>query len=329
MKNKILVTGADGFIGSHLVEALVSKGFDVRAFVYYNSRNSWGWLDLYEERLPENLEIFSGDIRDPNGVFDAMLDCKMVFHLAALIGIPFSYHSPDTYLQTNVNGALNILQAARKQNVERVIMTSTSEVYGTGQYLPIDEDHPYQAQSPYSASKIASDMLASSFFCSFDTPVVIARPFNTYGPRQSARAVIPTIITQLLSGQTELKLGDINPTRDFNYVQDTVNAFIALLECEAVIGQTFNFASGEDYSILDVANILIKIINPRAKVVLDQQRVRPKNSEVQRLLGDSQKMRSLTGWQSNVRLEDGLKQTVEWFRNKKNLSAYKAKEYNV
>ena len=263
--------------------------------MYYNSRNSWGWLDLYEERLPENLEIFSGDIRDPNGVFDAMLDCKMVFHLAALIGIPFSYHSPDTYLQTNVNGALNILQAARKQNVERVLITSTSEVYGTGQYLPIDEDHPYQAQSPYSASKIASDMLASSFFCSFDTPVVIARPFNTYGPRQSARAVIPTIITQLLSGETELKLGDITPTRDFNYVQDTVNGFIALLECEAVIGQTLNFASGEDYSILDVANLLIKIVNPRAKVVLDQQRVRPKNSEVQRLLGDSQKMRSLTG----------------------------------
>lgn len=329
MKNKVLVTGADGFIGSHLVESLLSKGLNVRAFVYYNSRNSWGWLDRYEESLPRNLEIFSGDIRDPNGVFEAMLDCEKVFHLAALIGIPFSYHSPDTYLQTNVNGALNVLQAARKLNVERVIMTSTSEVYGTGQYLPISEDHPIQAQSPYSASKIASDMLASSFFCSFDTPVVIARPFNTYGPRQSARAVIPTIISQLLSGQTELRLGDVNPTRDFNYVGDTVNGFIALSECADVIGQTFNFASGKDYSILDVAKLLIKIINPQAQIVLDQQRVRPKNSEVKQLLGNSQKMSSVTGWKSSTELECGLKKTVEWFRDKRNLSEYKSREYNI
>jgi len=326
---KILVTGADGFIGSHLVEALLAKWCDVRAFVYYNSFNSWGWLDTLPPEVVRDLDVFSGDIRDPNGVFEAMKGCDVVFHLAALIAIPFSYHSPDSYVDTNIKGTLNVLQAAKRLNTERVLVTSTSEVYGTAQYAPIDEKHPFQGQSPYSATKIGADRLAESFYKSFETPVVIVRPFNTYGPRQSARAVIPTIITQLLLGQTELKLGSLTPTRDFNYVKDTAQGFIALAEADSAVGREINIATGKEHTIGDVAQVLISELNPNAQIITDEQRLRPDASEVHRLMGDNTLITTLTNWQSNYELDAGLRDTIDWFKQPDNLNRYKAWLYNV
>ncbi len=326
---KILVTGADGFIGSHLVEALIARGHDVRAFVYYNSFNSWGWLDTLPSEQLRNLDVFAGDIRDPNGVLTAMKGCDVVFHLAALIAIPFSYHSPDSYVDTNIKGTLNILQAARQCELERVLVTSTSEVYGTAQYVPIDEKHPYQGQSPYSATKIGADRIAESFYRSFDTPVTIVRPFNTYGPRQSARAVIPTIITQLLSGETEIRLGSLEPTRDFNYVVDTAEGFIALAESDKAVGQEINIATGAERSIGDLAHFLISQLNPDAGIRLDEVRVRPDKSEVDRLLGDNTKISKLTDWSPGHDLESGLIETIAWFKQDSNLSRYKEWLYNI
>ncbi len=326
---KVLVTGADGFIGSHLVEALLAQGCDVRAFVYYNSLNSWGWLDTLAPAVLRNLDVFAGDIRDPNGVAEAMKGCDVVFHLAALIAIPFSYHSPDSYVDTNIKGTLNVLQAARKLGTERVLVTSTSEVYGTAQYAPIDEKHPFQGQSPYSATKIGADRLAESFYRSFETPVVIVRPFNTYGPRQSARAVIPTVITQLLEGHTELRLGSLTPTRDFNYVKDTAAGFIALAKADAAIGKELNIATGTEHTIGDVANTLIAEINPQARIVTDEQRLRPDASEVFRLIGDNTQITTLTDWRPQYDLAAGLADTVAWFRQPDNLARYKAWLYNL
>lgn len=326
---KVLVTGADGFIGSHLVEALLTQGCEIRAFVYYNSFNSWGWLDTLPPDVIRGLDVFSGDIRDPNGVFEAMKGCDVVFHLAALIAIPFSYHSPDSYVDTNIKGTLNVLQAARRLGTERVVITSTSEVYGTAQYAPIDENHPFQGQSPYSATKIGADRLAESFYRSFETPVVIVRPFNTYGPRQSARAVIPTIITQLLLGQTELRLGSLTPTRDFNYVKDTAQGFIALAEADLAVGKEINIATGKEHSIGDVAKVLISELNPDARIITDDQRLRPEASEVFRLMGDNTLITTLTDWRPSYELDAGLRDTIAWFKNSENLSRYKAWLYNV
>ncbi len=325
---KILVTGADGFIGSHLVEMLLAQGCDVRAFVYYNSFNSWGWLDSLAPEVLRNLDVVSGDIRDPNGVEAAMQDCAVVFHLAALIAIPFSYNSPDSYVDTNIKGTLNVLQAARKIGCERVLITSTSEVYGTAQYTPIDEKHPFQGQSPYSATKIGADRLAESFYRSFSTPVVIVRPFNTYGPRQSARAVIPTIITQLLLGATQVQLGSLTPTRDFNYVADTVAGFISLAQTDAAIGKEINIATGQERTIGDVARFLLQQINPQATILTDEQRLRPEASEVMRLLGDNTLITTLTDWRPKYNLEAGLSATIAWFRHTENLARYKAWLYN-
>lgn len=326
---RVLVTGSDGFIGSHLVEHLLATGCDVRCFVFYNSFGSWGWLDTLSPDHHRSLDVFMGDIRDPNGVETAMRGCDVVFHLAALIGIPFSYHSPDSYVDTNVRGTLNVLQAARKLGVARVLVTSTSEVYGTARYVPIDESHPYQAQSPYSATKIGADRLAEAFQRSFELPVLIVRPFNTYGPRQSARAVIPTIITQLLSGQTEVKLGAVSPTRDLNFVHDTARAFIALARCDQAIGEEINIATGSEVAIGELARMLIDAINPRATLVCDEQRLRPANSEVERLLGAADKLRRLTGWAPQYDIHQGLHETVAWFRREENLARYKAWLYNV
>ncbi|MBR4421030.1 MAG: NAD-dependent 4,6-dehydratase LegB, partial [Erysipelotrichaceae bacterium] len=293
---KILVTGAEGFIGSHLTELLVNEGYDVRAMVQYNSFNNWGWIDTFDDAIKKKLDIFAGDVRDPNGVRTAMEGCDAVFHLAALIAIPYSYHSPDMYVDTNIKGTLNILQAARDLHTERILVTSTSEVYGTAQYVPIDEKHPYQGQSPYSATKIGADRLAESFFRSFDLPVTIVRPFNTYGPRQSARAVIPTIITQLLSGMKEIKLGSLTPTRDFNYVKDTARGFLEIYRSDKTIGEEINIATQKEISIGELAEELIRQIDPSAKIVCDEQRVRPEKSEVNRLLGSNEKIRRLTNW---------------------------------
>jgi NAD dependent epimerase/dehydratase len=326
---KILVTGADGFIGSHLVEALLAIGCDVRSFVFYNSFNSWGWLDSLPTAIVKNLDVFAGDIRDPNGVSEAMDGCDVVFHLAALIAIPFSYHSPDSYVDTNIKGTLNVLQAARKHNVERVLVTSTSEVYGTAQYAPIDEKHPFQGQSPYSATKIGADRLAESFYRSFQTPITIVRPFNTYGPRQSARAVIPTIITQLLLGTTELKLGSLSPTRDFNYVKDTVNGFIALALSDAAIGREVNIATGSEVSVGDIARVLIEELRPEANIVTENERMRPDASEVFRLIGDNTLIRSLTDWSPQFDLRQGLQDTIHWFKEPEHLARYKAWLYNI
>jgi len=326
---KILVTGADGFIGSHLVEALMARGCSVRAFVYYNSFNSWGWLDTLPIEQQRRLEIFSGDIRDSNGVREATKGCDVVFHLAALIAIPFSYHSPDSYVDTNIKGTLNVLQAARQFGIERVLVTSTSEVYGTAQYVPIDEKHPFQGQSPYSATKIGADRLAESFYRSFETPVVIVRPFNTYGPRQSARAVIPTIITQLLSGDSVLKLGSTIPTRDFNYVKDTAEGFIALAEADGVVGEEVNIATGTEFTVGDVARILAEQLNPAVKIEVENDRLRPENSEVYRLLGDNSKISRLTNWRPKYDLAAGLADTVTWFRKPENLTKYKSWLYNI
>lgn len=326
---KVLVTGADGFIGSHLVEELLNEGCDVRAFVYYNSFNSWGWLDTLSPDIIRKLDVFSGDIRDPNGVYEAMKGCDVVFHLAALIAIPFSYHSPDSYVDTNIKGTLNILQAAKRLGIERILVTSTSEVYGTAQYTPIDEKHPFQGQSPYSATKIGADRLAESFYRSFEMPIVIVRPFNTYGPRQSARAVIPTIITQLLLGQEELQLGSLTPTRDFNYVKDTVKGFVALAKEDSAVGQEINIATGTEYSIRDVAQILISELNPNARIITDDQRLRPEDSEVFRLIGDNTLITTLTDWSPKYELDMGLQDTIAWFKQPDNLSRYKAWLYNI
>lgn len=324
---KILVTGADGFIGSHLTEELVKKGHEVRAFVFYNSFNTWGWLDTLPTEIMEHVEVFTGDVRDAYGVKEALKDCQAVFHLAALIAIPFSYHSPDTYVDTNIKGTLNVLQAARELGTERVLITSTSEVYGTAQYVPIDERHPLQGQSPYSATKIGADRLAESFYRSFGLPVTIVRPFNTYGPRQSARAVIPTIITQLLAGYEEIKLGSLTPTRDFNYVKDTVNGFIAIYESSKTIGEEINIATQKEISIGELAEELIRQINPKAKIVCDEQRLRPENSEVNRLLGANGKIKELTDWEPQYTFEQGLAETVAYLRE--NMNKYKANIYNL
>lgn len=325
--SKVLVTGADGFIGSHLTELLVSKGFEVRAFAFYNSFNTWGWLDTLPKDVMDHVEVFTGDIRDPNGVREAMKGCEAVFHLAALIAIPFSYHSPDAYVDTNIKGTLNVLQAARDLGTSRVLVTSTSEVYGTAQYVPIDEKHPYQGQSPYSATKIGADRLAESFYRSFDLPVTIVRPFNTYGPRQSARAVIPTIITQLLAGKTEIKLGSLTPTRDFNYVKDTANGFYELYKSDKTIGQEINIATQQEISIGQLAEELIRQINPAAKIVCDEQRLRPEKSEVNRLLGCNEKIMRLTDWKPQYTFEQGLAETIEFFRH--HLDQYKVDIYNL
>jgi NAD dependent epimerase/dehydratase len=326
---KILVTGADGFIGSHLTETLVKQGCDVRALVYYNSFNSWGWLDTVEKNIKNSLDIFSGDIRDFNCVKTAMNGCEVIFHLAALIAIPYSYISPRSYVDTNVIGTLNIVQAAKDLDIERVIHTSTSETYGTAQYVPIDEKHPLQGQSPYSATKIAADAIVDSFRRSFGLPVVIARPFNTYGPRQSARAVIPTIITQLLNDYEEIKLGSAHPTRDFTYVQDVCNGFIALAECDEAVGRVINIGSGQEVSIRELAKMIIEQIKPNAKVVYEEKRKRPDKSEVERLLCDNSLIKELTTWKPEISLKEGLIKTIEWFKNNENLDRYKGDIYNV
>lgn len=324
---KIIVTGSDGFIGSHLVEELVKAGYEVRAFVYYNSFNSNGWLDILPKDIMNNVEVISGDIRDPHGVKAVVQGTDAIFHLAALIAIPFSYVAPDSYIDTNIKGTLNVLQAARECNNERILITSTSEVYGTAQYVPIDEKHPYQGQSPYSATKIGADRLAESFYRSFGLPVTIVRPFNTYGPRQSARAVIPTIISQLLSGMDEIRLGALSPTRDFNYVKDTVNGFIQIFQSDSTIGEEINIASQKEISIGELANELIRQINPNAKIVCDEQRLRPEKSEVNRLLGCNEKIYRLTGWKPKYTLEQGLAETIEFM--KQNLNKFKEGQYNV
>lgn len=326
---KILVTGADGFIGSHLVESLIEAGASVKAFVYYNSFNSWGWLDSLSRKQLEQIEIFAGDIRDPNGVRTAMQNVDIVFHLAALIAIPFSYHSPDSYIDTNVKGTLNIVQAAKDLGVKRVLVTSTSEVYGTAQYIPIDENHPRQPQSPYSASKIGADSIADSFYRSFNLPLTIVRPFNTYGPRQSARAVIPTIITQLLSGKQEIKLGDTIPTRDLLFVKDTVNGFIEIAKSEKLIGHDCNIATQSEISIGDLAQELINQISPSATIVTDNQRIRPEKSEVFRLYGANEKIQKYTNWTQQYSLQEGIAATIDWFRNPENLKGYKTDIYNI
>lgn len=326
---KVLVTGADGFIGSHLVEHLLEERCRIKAFVCYNSFNTWGWLDTLPKEVLTQIEIFSGDVRDPNGVREAMQDVDIVFHLAALIAIPYSYHSPDSYVDVNLKGTLNILQAAREFNTGRVIVTSTSEVYGTALYVPIDEKHPRQGQSPYSATKIGADYMADSFFRSFGLPVTIVRPFNTYGPRQSARAVIPTIITQLLNGFTDIKLGALTPTRDLLFVKDTVNGFAEIVKCSSLIGEEVNLATQQEVSIKDLAQNIIDLINPNAQIVTDAQRLRPQKSEVERLLGANQKVKHYTGWEPKYTLRQGLTETIEWFRNKDNLKSYKADIYNV
>ena len=330
---KVLVTGADGFIGSHLTEALVRRGYNVRAFVYYNSFNSWGWLDTCAEDVKGKFEVFSGDIRDPNGVKTAMKDCDYVFHLAALIAIPFSYHSPDSYVDTNIKGTINVLQAARELEVKRLIHTSTSEVYGTAVSVPITEKHPLSGQSPYSATKIAADQLAFSFYTSFKLPVVTVRPFNTYGPRQSARAVIPTIITQIANGINEIKLGAISPTRDFNYVQDTVDGFVAALESENGVGEVINIGSNFEISIGDTASLIASIMNASISIISDNERLRPKNSEVERLWADNSKALKILNWQPKysgiLGMKKGLEETVDWFTKDENLKKYKFGSYNI
>jgi dTDP-glucose 4,6-dehydratase len=329
---KILVTGADGFIGSHVVETLVKSGHDVRAFVLYNSFNSWGWLDESDKSIRDSIDIFAGDIRDPHGVDKAVEKQEVILNLAALIAIPYSYHSPDTYVDTNIKGTLNILQAARRHGVKRVVQTSTSEVYGTAQYIPIDEAHPLHPQSPYAATKVGADQLALSFHASFDVPVGILRPFNTYGPRQSARAVIPTIISQL-ANKSKVKLGSLSPTRDFSFVQDTANGFLVAAQSDAIVGQTINLGSGFEISIKETAETIAKLMNTKLELVDDEQRVRPENSEVERLHASIEKAKTLLGWQPELKglagFETGLKKTIEWFSSPKNLSRYKADRYNL
>ena len=326
---KILVTGADGFIGSHLVERLVELGYKVKAFVYYNSFNSWGWIDTFDDTLKKEIEIFAGDIRDPNGVYESMKDVEVVFHLAALIGIPFSYHSPDSYVDTNIKGTLNVLQAAKKFNTKRVLVTSTSEVYGTAQFVPITEKHPFQGQSPYSATKIGADKIAESFYRSFNLPITIVRPFNTYGPRQSARAVIPTIIIQLLSNAKRIKLGNITPTRDLVYVKDTVEGFIEIFKSDKTIGEEINIATQSEISVGDLAKLIFKLMNKNCEIETDEIRLRPEKSEVQRLYGSNEKLLKLTNWEQKFNLEMGLRKTIDWFMQPNNLAKYKSDLYNI
>jgi len=326
---KILITGADGFIGSHLVEALLKKDCHVKAFVFYNSFNSWGWLDTLSKEALKSIEVVIGDIRDSNGIRNEAKGVDIIFHLAALTAIPFSYHSPDSYIDTNVKGTLNVLQASRDYNSERIIITSTSEVYGTAKYVPIDEKHPLQGQSPYSASKIGADKVAESFYRSFSTPVTIARPFNTYGPRQSARAVIPTIVTQSLCKRRDIHLGSLTPTRDLSYVSDTCNGLIALAECDEAIGREVNIGSGQEISINNLANLIIDIIGVDASVISDENRVRPENSEVERLVCNSGLLHQLTGWKPEVTINEGLAKTIEWFEDEDNLKKYKSEIYNI
>lgn len=330
---KVLVTGADGFIGSHLSEHLVRLGCDVRAFVYYNSFNSWGWLDQSEQEIKSSLEVFAGDIRDPYGVRNAIKGCDVVFHLAALIAIPYSYHSPETYIDTNIKGTLNVVQAARDLEVQKILHTSTSEVYGTARFVPITEEHPLQGQSPYSASKIGADQIAMSFYDSFDTPVSIVRPFNTYGPRQSARAIIPTVITQIASGKRHIKLGSLHPTRDFNYVLDTVRGFVAAAESERSIGRVINIGSNYEVSIGDTVKLISEVMGKEIEIVTDEQRLRPEKSEVERLWADNGKAKEILNWEPEFGgmegLRNGLKMTVEWFSNFENLKQYKADFYNI
>lgn len=324
---KILVTGADGFIGSHLVEELVKDGAQVRAFVCYNSQNTWGWLEHLPFDIRSQFEVISGDIRDPSSVIEAMRGVDMVFHLAALIAIPFSYRAPQAYIETNINGTLNILQACNALKTPRILVTSTSEVYGTARYVPIDESHPLQGQSPYSATKIGADRLAESFYRSFGTPVTIVRPFNTYGPRQSARAIIPTIVTQLLAGKTKISLGSLTPTRDLVFVKDTVEGFIKIAENKKTIGEEINIATQEEISVGNLAQHLINLINPEAQIVEDSQRLRPVRGEVERLCGSNSKLFELTGWKPTTKLGDGLRETVSWFGE--NLNFYKPNIYNT
>lgn len=329
---KVLVTGADGFIGSHLVEALVKKDYDVRAFVLYNSFDSCGWLDNCSTQIKEKFEVFRGDVRDPNGVREALKGCDLVIHLAALIAIPYSYHSPDSYVDTNIKGTLNILQAARDRGT-RVIHTSTSEVYGSAQVVPITEEHPLQGQSPYSATKIASDPLAFSFFSSFDLPVTIIRPFNTYGPRQSARAVIPAIISQLLAGAEIINLGSLHPTRDFNFVLDTVNGFISAINAPNAYGEFINIGSNFEISIGDTVNLIANIMGKNVDIKEDEQRLRPINSEVERLWASNQKAKELLNWEPDYAglegLERGLRSTIDWFSRPENLERYSQKGYSL
>lgn len=326
---RILVTGADGFIGSHLVERLLEEGFRVKAFVHYNSFNSWGWLDSFSRKILKHIEIFSGDVRDYASVRKAVKDVDIVFHLAALIGIPYSYYAADSYVETNIKGTLNILQAAKDFDVKRILTTSTSEIYGSAKYVPIDEKHPKQGQSPYSATKIGADYLAESFYRSFSLPINIVRPFNTYGPRQSARAVIPTIITQLLSGKTEIKLGSLHPTRDLVYVKDTVSGFVEIAKSDETLGKEINIATKQEISIEDLAKKIIDLINPEAEIVCDKSRFRPTDSEVNRLLGDNRMIFNTTAWRPFYDLDKGLKETIEWFKDRNNLMNYKSDIYNV
>ena len=333
MTSRILITGADGFIGSHLAEALVREGYSVRAFVLYNSFNSWGWLDHIPRDVRESLDVWAGDIRDAHRVREAAKSSDAILHLAALIAIPYSYHSPESYVETNIRGTLNVLQAARDHGISRVVHTSTSEVYGTARFVPITEEHPLLGQSPYSATKIAADQLAYSFHAAFGLPVVIARPFNTYGPRQSARAVIPTIITQLASGAREIRLGAVRPTRDFSYVEDTVSGFLSVLKSEKGLGEIVNFGSGFEISVGDTAELIARLMKSDARVTSDQSRLRPADSEVERLCADTTKARNLFGWQPSYAgrdgFERGLSRTVEWFADPVNLSSYKTALYNV
>lgn len=324
-KTKVLVTGADGFIGSHLTEALLSAGYQVRALSYYNSFNDWGWLEGMNN---PDLEVVSGDVRDPDFCRHITRGCSMVFHLAALIAIPYSYVAPDSYVDTNIRGTLNLLQAARDCNVERIVVTSTSEVYGTALYVPIDENHPRQPQSPYSATKIGADALAKSFYNAFELPVVIARPFNTYGPRQSARAIIPTIITQIAAGHREIKVGDLTPTRDFNFVTDTAAGFIALATAPGIEGREINIATGREVTMEETLHTIARLMDADIKWVTDPERIRPSKSEVRRLLGDNKLITSLTDWRPRVSLEEGLSKTIDWFVRPENLARYKIDIYN-
>lgn len=330
---KILVTGTDGFIGSHLAEELVRRGCDVRAFVYYNSFNSWGWLDRFDPKLLESLDVFVGDIRDPHGLRKAMQGCDVVLHLAALIAIPYSYHSPDTYVDTNIKGTLNVVQAARELSVDKVVHTSTSEVYGTARFVPINEEHPLQGQSPYAASKIGADQLAMSFYSSFDTPVAIIRPFNTYGPRQSARAIIPAVITQIASGLRKIQLGALHPTRDFNYVADTVAGFIAVAECDSAVGEVINIGSNYEISIGETVHMIAELMGVDIEIETEQRRLRPTKSEVERLWADNSKAKSLLPYKQKYEgregLQRGLAETIAWFRDADNLHLYKSKMYNL
>jgi len=330
---KILVTGADGFIGSHLTEELVRRGHNVRAFVFYNSFNSWGWLDHSEPEIKKSMEILAGDVRDPHGVTEAMKGCDVVFHLAALISIPYSYYSPDTYIDTNIKGSLNVVQAARELRISKVIHTSTSEVYGTARFVPITEEHPLQGQSPYSASKIGADQIALSFYYAFATPVCIARPFNTYGPRQSARAVIPSVITQIATGQTKIRLGSLHPTRDFNYIKDTVTGLIAIAESDQSVGEVINIGSNFEISVGETVELIAEIMGVKMEIETKAERIRPEKSEVERLWADNSKAKRLLNWEPEFGgkegLKRGLRKTIAWFNNQDNLNKYKADIYNI